>query len=470
MIKQVGEKWILYSKDGSKKLGEFDSKKEAEDREKEIIRIKNMKQFKQYETSKNEDGSYNIHGLEIFKLGRHRGFDYDEAWATNTAIPVFESEKESGHLNAVIIGHNNGQEEKAAEGFMDNMKLEGDVIKVDLTKVPEERFGDLQKRKYPYRSVEVDPVKHHITALALLGGTRPYHKLPMMEFAELPGEDKEIINRVNDDKYLIFEEEESGDLRSAIETDEKLQAVRNIWWKVMDWVDKILFDKDLNEGVKNKEIKKVLGDGAQLINEKVNEFKEDKNMTFSEEQKKAVLDEHNAKFKEEHGMTPEELAAENARFKEAQKTEQENGLKNRIAKFCENLKAEKGTRVAPVVIDAYIMPFMESLRQVQGQTMIKFKEGDEEKESDLLAFFEKTIDKIVDMAEKGELQVPYEELAEGVEYNNIGEVNDDKLDELATKKAHQLVADGKYKDFNEAYQVAAFEFAEKLDKKQGGNN
>lgn len=43
MIKKEGNKYILYSKDGSKKLGSFDSQKEAEEREAEINRIKHAK-------------------------------------------------------------------------------------------------------------------------------------------------------------------------------------------------------------------------------------------------------------------------------------------------------------------------------------------------------------------------------------------------------------------------------------------
>lgn len=43
MIKKEKEKFILYSKDGKKKLGSFDTKKEAEDREAEINRIKHAK-------------------------------------------------------------------------------------------------------------------------------------------------------------------------------------------------------------------------------------------------------------------------------------------------------------------------------------------------------------------------------------------------------------------------------------------
>lgn len=43
MIKKNGDKYELWSKDGSKKLGEFDSKKAAEKREKEIQYFKYLK-------------------------------------------------------------------------------------------------------------------------------------------------------------------------------------------------------------------------------------------------------------------------------------------------------------------------------------------------------------------------------------------------------------------------------------------
>jgi len=43
MIRQEGGKWLLYSKDGKKKLGEFSSKKEAEDREREVNYFKHAK-------------------------------------------------------------------------------------------------------------------------------------------------------------------------------------------------------------------------------------------------------------------------------------------------------------------------------------------------------------------------------------------------------------------------------------------
>lgn len=44
MIKKKNNKWILYSKDGTQKLGEFKTKKEAVDREKQINYFKNKKE------------------------------------------------------------------------------------------------------------------------------------------------------------------------------------------------------------------------------------------------------------------------------------------------------------------------------------------------------------------------------------------------------------------------------------------
>lgn len=43
MIRKQKSKYVLYSKDGSRKLGSFKTKKAAEKREREIQRIKHLK-------------------------------------------------------------------------------------------------------------------------------------------------------------------------------------------------------------------------------------------------------------------------------------------------------------------------------------------------------------------------------------------------------------------------------------------
>ncbi|MGE4535418.1 hypothetical protein, partial [Halomonas sp.] len=56
VIKREGNKWVLYSKDGSKKLGEFDSKEAAEKREKEIKMFKHMESLTEKDIDKNVGG------------------------------------------------------------------------------------------------------------------------------------------------------------------------------------------------------------------------------------------------------------------------------------------------------------------------------------------------------------------------------------------------------------------------------
>lgn len=51
MIKKVDGKWVIFSKDGKKKLGEFNTKKEAIAREKQIQFFKNRDKSKNFQES-----------------------------------------------------------------------------------------------------------------------------------------------------------------------------------------------------------------------------------------------------------------------------------------------------------------------------------------------------------------------------------------------------------------------------------
>ena len=46
MLKKEGSKWVLYTKDGSKKLGTFNTKAEALKRERQINYFKHLKKKK----------------------------------------------------------------------------------------------------------------------------------------------------------------------------------------------------------------------------------------------------------------------------------------------------------------------------------------------------------------------------------------------------------------------------------------
>ena len=192
----------------------------------------------------------------------------------------------------MLIGRSDDSNvEKEAEGFLDNLQKDEDTIYADLIKIDAETFeSKLKKRKYPHRSVEFNPAKKIFSALALLGGTSPHHKLPIMEFS-------------NDDDHEVFEfefAEETSDLEASIETDKKLRGIRDIWWKVMEFIDKAMFDKDKSESEKQKDVKSLLEQGTKLLGKEVKNFKEENIMPTK------LTEEQITAFTEEHGLSPEE--------------------------------------------------------------------------------------------------------------------------------------------------------------------
>lgn len=405
--------------------------------------------FKQYKTSINEDDTVNIHDVEIFKLGNHKGFDFNKEWAEK-ALANFNSEKQNDYLPSVIIGHNKpGGEEKPAKGFMDNLRVNAEgVVISDISKVPPATFESMKNREYPHRSVEVNPQKHKFTALALLGGTPPYHKLPVMEFHD--DEDHQIID---------FE----IDLAKAIKTDEKYEGLFRVISKIRDAISSIRWDADMKDPDKNKETKSVLKQASTILSNESKTFKEGmENMSTKDltpEQLQAAQDLTIQQFKDEYGKTPQELAEENKQFKEDAKNAKLQAFKNKISAFGEKLKKE--LNVAPKFADK-ITKFMES-QTVEMQPVIKFMDDeDKEAEKPAIEYFQDVLTAIFKEAAKddGQLFVPDNEM-EDVDFDDdgagVGVDDRQKVHEKAVKKANKLVSDGKFKDFNTAYNAVVFQ-------------
>ena len=355
-----------------------------------------MKKFQQFETSVNDDGSVNILKVPIFKMGKHKGTDFNDDLVDEIIGNHQYLKAEDDYLPSVIIGHNDDSGEKEAEGFLDNLLKEEGIVYADIVKVPEETFSDsLKKRKYPHRSVEYNPAKKVFSALALLGGTAPHHKLPIMEFA-------------NDDQHLRIDFAEV-DLETAIKQDDKLRKIRDLWWKMMEFIDKVLYDNDKDEATKEKEIKSLLEQGTNLLGTEAKNYREDNPMStnFSEEDKKKFLDEQNAQFKEKYGISPEEAVTLNKKFKEDQEKAISAARAEAIKNFAEKLKDPNGSRLVASLVDEMIVPFMESL---PAETQpLKFKEDDNETEVSQIDFFQNLVDKMVSFAAEGKLQVAFEE-------------------------------------------------------------
>lgn len=354
---------------------------------------KNKMNFQKYDHKKNEDGSYDILQVPIFELGKHKGFKYDEDWFKQTQDNMLEDEQH-GHLPPVLIGHNDGRGEKPAKGFFKNLALKGEQIIADITKIPKDMFEEIKDRAYPYRSVEVVPKQNKITALALLGGTEPYHHLPMLEIFE-DEKGKEILN-------MKFDE---GEEQSFFE---------QFFEQFKDWFSHNKQDVNKPEN-KNEE------------SEMADKFtKEDLDQAKKDAESKAEK-QFKDQFKKQYGVTPKEMA--DIRSKEKQKARA-----NEIKTFCSNLK-EKSFKIdqaqhqiAPAVIDDFVQPFLNADEKV------KFSDEDE---MDKTEAFKHIFNTVLDKAAKAELFVNMDE--QGEHDKDSGDVKDEfdsRTD--VNQAAHQL--------------------------------
>ena len=248
--------------------------------------------FKKYKTKENKDGSFNVLEVPIFKLGKHRGFDYNKEWFEKAKANHIEGLKE-GYLPSAIVGHD-GTEEKESVGFLDNLKLKGQNILADITKISPEFFEKIKKRAFPHRSIEVHPEKAKISALALLGGTEPYHKLPVLEVF---GEEKEGA------EYFDMEDENELTIKEEVAVSEELKKVRD----TIEVINRRLWGVDREgktideviEGIEKimKEAREAL---ASLKNNEKKEEGEEKEMGTKDE---TTQEDFKEKFKEQQNET-----------------------------------------------------------------------------------------------------------------------------------------------------------------------
>lgn len=526
MIKHIGNKWILYSKDGSKKLGEYDTEEEAKKREQQIIRIKNMKskQFKQYQYDTNSDGSVNIRNVEIFIPGRHKGYDYNEEWWQKT-INNFQSQKGGGYLPSVIIGHNDGKEEKPAKGFLDNLSMDFGFIKADIVKVPVNIFNDIKDRAYPHRSVEVNPDNNKLNALALLGGTTPHFKLPIMEFGT--DEDSVIIDfaakKTTTIQTLIFakskfenkddakkwakehkfkngdvdetedsfrlrqidpdqfdpksfrtididkgikavigkkkSEFEEGNLETEMNIEDNVSALRRIFDAMMNKIWDIFYNRDLSADEKKENIKKTASEGASLLANKTNEFKEDNDMSWKKEftdegLNQKVNESYKEKFKDDFGMDPEE-------FKQKQKDEAENAKKSKIKAFADKLKEERN--IAAAIIDERIVPLLEALPE---EGTVIFKDNGKDITQGFISAFQSLFDELFKLNEEGKLIVDFSEKAKGpggekLEDQFKGGTDEDKVHVEARKAAIEKIGNDDSPEYFKEYENQVYQIMDK---------
>lgn len=385
-----------------------------------------LSKFKEYQTRQNEDGTYDVLGVEIFRLGDHKGYQYTSQWGDKTA-ETHKALEEEGYRPSVIIGHNDGESEKPAKGFLENVRRLDDLMVADITRISPETYDALKKREYPHRSVEfINPDDNRFSALALLGGTAPYHKLPVLEvFQEHP-----------EATWLHFD---GMNLELQMQRDEKFGKIREIWWRMWEAIEQVLHSGESDEE-KDDEVRNLLDQGSGMISDHASNFKEGDGMP--EKTMQELSAEYTQQFKEKYGVTPEEAAEQAREYREKSRQYEEEAKNRKIQQRQDDLKAfgeklKHEHHLSPALVDELILPLAGALPD---DTEVKFGESN----VPVLAAFKEVISKTVAAAEAESLFVPYgERVAHGSGDVNIGnEYREDVDPQLAAldKKAQQLMA------------------------------
>lgn len=172
-----------------------------------------------YEVTENEDGTRNIIGVPIFKLGTFKsknGVAYDDDWFEKAKERHEQLKKENEYLPTVHAGHNKDDgSELPAMGLFDNLRKKGAMVLADIVRIGKAAYQELKDGLWPYRSVEAINTEDEarILSLAVLGSRPPAVKTPPLyaqEHFDGATEDidtfKIIHETTQDDSFMVAEE------------------------------------------------------------------------------------------------------------------------------------------------------------------------------------------------------------------------------------------------------------------------
>lgn len=148
-----------------------------------------------YKSTRNDDGSYNIHSVPI--LGRINKGDKDApktigaAWMRKAIEAAAVRLKDDGYTPPIHIEHHGAETTARAGEFrlteVRTLKYDGaeqPVLFADLVNLSKETFDAIMAGDLPYRSVEIhDLEKPAVNTLALLDDDEPFFKFPNLNAA-----------------------------------------------------------------------------------------------------------------------------------------------------------------------------------------------------------------------------------------------------------------------------------------------
>lgn len=147
-----------------------------------------LENTQQYSWVKQPNGRYTIFDIPIFSIFQ------DEKHGTVLQRDLLEIVKNFQHDKGenfryprVHIGHHEGNENRPGAGYLDNVRLNDNVVMADLVELTPDVFQDIYKKiKFPYVSAEYNPKKKKISSLALLESQPPFFQFPLLKLREQP--------------------------------------------------------------------------------------------------------------------------------------------------------------------------------------------------------------------------------------------------------------------------------------------
>lgn len=397
-------------------------------------------QFKEYKTDTNTDGSVNIRGLEIFKLCKRGAKTFDEKWFKK-ALNYHAAEKVDEYLPPAFIGHEETEgKETEVVGFLDNLKLNDNVVNADVLKVPAAMFKKMKERKFPNRSVELVKTTGQIAGLAFLGKTRPFHKLPIMEFR-----DQELETDVVDFDESVF----GTDHSSGSWNDKLFERIEKTFSKVLTdmffskKMDVLKNEQKFEDDMTPEQIEKMKAD---ITAELTTKFQADEKERFDT----MYVD----RFKKETGHTPDNFQEENKKAQKDRFNESKKSVLDKAAKL----------NIAPAIIDGYIAPLIDAFAE-DGETTMKFADKDE---GSIFQLMDKFAESLAKRVEDNTLIVDMDERARGGEDDGNPNFKGEKVSYLNMSGSDRVELDRKVAKFMKDNKIETFE--EALDQYLEENN
>lgn len=216
---------------------------------------------KRYAVTPNADGTFTIPAVEIFRLGEHKGFNYDAAWFARAQVNN-QNLADRGWNPPVFIGHTGfSGSEKAKVADAVNLRLAADnaTVIADYLLETDGHLKLFQSGGYPHRSVEVYGDQALFGGVAQLGATEPYHKFPPLHLEKFSAALKD-----QQPAQIIFENAGDITINEKIEEQHIQRELSDLDWALWDALYAVRDDEQMSLDEKQAKMGALIDEWAGL--------------------------------------------------------------------------------------------------------------------------------------------------------------------------------------------------------------